>query len=210
MNQDEKFLVAFKKYLPEEAVSYCFNLWKEKPFNFFITKGRLTKLGDFRYRRDRKLQTISINHNLNPYQFLITYIHEVAHYRAFEDHGLGIKPHGVEWKITFRNLMTPLISDKIFPKDVLAALVRHFKNPKASTGADLFLSRTLKGYDKNVSDEKSLLVDLPKGEVFELQGRKFQKEHIRRTRILCAELNTGRKYLISAHAEVKRIDQSES
>jgi hypothetical protein len=54
------------------------------------------------------------------------------------------------------------------------------------------------------------LVDLSKGEIFELQGRKFQKEHIRRTRVLCAEINTGRKYLISAHAEVKRVLQSES
>ncbi|MFD2200198.1 transcription elongation protein SprT [Shivajiella indica] len=210
MNQDEKFLLAFRKYLPEEAVAYCFQLWKEKPFNFFITKGRLTKLGDFRYRRDRKLQTISINHNLNPFQFLITYIHEVAHYRAFEEHGLSIKPHGEEWKNTFRKLMIPVMSEKVFPKDILVALVRHFKNPKASTGADLFLSKVLKAYDKNVLDEKSLLVDLPKGEIFELQGRKFQKEHIRRTRILCAELETGRKYLISAHAEVKRVHQSES
>jgi hypothetical protein len=210
MNQDEKFLEAFKKYLPEASVPYCFHLWKEKPFNFFVTKERLTKLGDFRFRKDRKLQTISINHNLNPYQFLITFIHEVAHYRAFEDHGLGIRPHGGEWKSTFRNLMLPLLSEKVFPKDILMALNRHFRNPKASTGSDLFLSKTLKSYDKNESNGKSLLVDLPKGEVFELQGRKFQKEQIRRTRILCAELDTGRKYLISAHAEVKRIHQSES
>lgn len=210
MNQEEKFLTAFKKYLPQEAVTYCFQVWKEKPFNFLITKGRLSKLGDFRYRRDRKLQTISINHNLNPYQFLITYLHEVAHYRTFESFGLKIKPHGPEWKNAFRDLMQPMMTEKIFPKDILFALIRHFKNPKASTGADLFLSKTLKGYDKSICEETTLLVDLSKGEIFELQGRKFQKEHIRRTRILCAEINTGRKYLISAHAEVKRVLQSES
>lgn len=206
MNQQEQFLEAFKKYLPAGAVEYCFSLWQEKPFNFYITKGRLTKLGDFRYRKDRKLQTISINHDLNPYQFLITFVHEVAHYRAFENHGFNIKPHGAEWKMTFRKLMIPLLNDKVFPKEIQVALSRHLKNPKASTGADLFLSKTVKAFDNNIQSGKVFLADLAKGEVFELQGRKFQKDHTKRTRVLCEEVQTGKKYLISAHAEVKKLD----
>jgi hypothetical protein len=50
-----------------------------------------------------------------------------------------------------------------------------------------------------------LLADITPGEVFELQGRKFQKELTRRTRVLCQEVHTGKKYLISAHAEVKKV-----
>ncbi|MGY6742498.1 MAG: SprT-like domain-containing protein [Cecembia sp.] len=205
-NRDTQFLEAFKKHVPESAVDYCFQLWKEKPFNFYITRDRSSKLGDFRYRRDRKVQTISINYNLSPYQFLITYIHEVAHYRAFERYGWRIRPHGPEWKLTFRELMLPVLSDKVFPKDVYLVLVRHMKNPKASTGADLLLAKVLKPYDKNFSPDKSLLIDLPLGEIFSLQGRRFRKDQIRRTRVVCEELSTGKKYLISAHAEVRKSD----
>ncbi|MCH6236654.1 SprT-like domain-containing protein [Cognataquiflexum rubidum] len=208
MDKDQAFLKAFQKHVPLPAAEYCWNLWKELPFNFYITRTRQTKLGDFRYRRDQKIQTITINHDLNPYQFLITYVHEVAHFRAFEKYGLNIKPHGPEWKIAFRNLMTPLLSDQVFPKDVLIPLKRHFINPKASSGSDLFLSKAVKKYDGQKTDGVALLVDLIPGEIFELKGRAFKKEAIRRTRVLCQEVDTGRKYLISAHAEVKKIDKN--
>jgi len=208
MDKDLKFLDAFRKHVPPSAAEYCFQLWKDVPFNFYITKTRQTKLGDFRYRRDQKIQTITINHDLNPFQFLITYVHEVAHYRAFEKFGLNIKPHGQEWKTQFQLLISPLLVDDTFPKDILIPLRRHMVNPKASSGADLFLSKSLKKYQTNISLEISLLADLTPGAFFELQGRAFKKELTRRTRVLCQEVDTGKKYLISAHAEVKKIDKN--
>jgi len=207
MSQEQKFLEAFKKHVPETAALYCLELWKTKPFHLHITRERQSKLGDFRYRRDRSIQKITINHNLNPYQFLITYIHEVAHYRAFEKYGLNIKAHGPEWKAIFRELMSPMLNDAVFPKDVLLPLKRHMVNPKASSGADLFLSKSIRQHDLQDKSDKHLLADLFPGETFELQGRQFKKDQTRRTRVLCEELGTGRKYLIAAHAEVKKLDQ---
>jgi len=189
--------------LPVASVQYCWDLWYEDPFQFTISKSRSSKLGDFRYRTDRTVQHITINHDLNPYQFLITYVHEVAHYRAFKQYGLKIKPHGLEWKKSFQKLMSPMISDLVFPKDVLIPLKRYLINPKASTGADLFLSRELRKYDKFNEDKNTVyLSDVRPGENFILKGRRFKKETTRRTRILCLELNTGKKYLISGNAEV--------
>jgi len=208
MDKDLKFLEAFRKHVPTTAAEYCFQLWKEFPFNFYITKTRQTKLGDFRYRRDQKIQTITINHDLNPYQFLITYVHEVAHHRAFEKFGLSIKPHGREWKTQFQSLISPILNEEVFPKEILIPLKRHMANPKASSGADLFLSKSLKKFENNTSLEISLLADLTPGSFFELQGRAFKKELTRRTRVLCQEVNTGKKYLISAHAEVKKIEKN--
>lgn len=205
MSKDSSFLEAFQKHIPEAAVDYCFGLWKEDPFNFLITKERQSKLGDFRYRRDRKLQTISINYNLNSFQFLITYLHELAHYRAFKKYGLQIAPHGIEWKMTFQGLMIPMLENRVFPQDIHLALTKHMSNPKASTGADLFLSKVIKAYDKQKHDGVLLLADLQAGDQFEIKGRKFTKEHLRRTRVLCEEVSTGRKYLISAHAEVLKV-----
>ena len=192
-----------KHRVPDNAVQYCWDLWHEDPFHFILTKSRSSKLGDFRYRTDRKVQQITINHDLNRYQFLITYIHEVAHYRAFKSDGLRIKPHGTEWKKTFQKLMAPVLSDLVFPKDILLPLKRYLINPKASTGTDLFLSREVRKYDlRELDKEVVYLSQIKPGEDFTLRGRQFKKEATRRTRILCLELATGKKYLISGNAEV--------
>ena len=193
-----------KDRVPENALQYCWDLWKEDPFHFVISRSRASKLGDFSYRADRKIQQITINQDLNPYQFLITYLHEIAHYRAFKKYGPNIKPHGIEWKIAFQQLMSPVLSDLVFPKDVLLPLKRYLINPKASTGADLFLSREVRKYDLHRDSRMvTYLSDIKMGEHFTLKGRRFQKESTRRTRILCLEVKTGRKYLISSNAEVE-------
>jgi hypothetical protein len=203
MTVEEQFLAVFEKHLPEKAVQYCWKLWKQDPFHFYVSKARQTKLGDFRFRKDRKIQTITINHNLNQYQFLITYVHEVAHHRTYSQYGTSVKPHGEEWKKSFQQLMSPLLIDDIFPKAILIPLRRHMLNPKASSGSDLFLAKALKGHEPSVH---TLLADIHPGDYFMLQGRKFQKESLRRTRVLCQETSSGKKYLISAHAEVTKIN----
>jgi hypothetical protein len=205
MNVKKEIFLMLQQQVPENAAQYCFDLWLEDPFHFIISKTRSTKLGDFRFRSDRKIQTITINYDLNPYQFLITYIHEVAHYRAFKKWGLGIKPHGERWKSAFRSLMVPMLSDLVFPRDILIPLKRHMINPKASSGADLFLNREVRKYDKSKGESHTVyLNDLKIGEEFLLKGRKFKKENTRRTRVLCLEMDSGKKYLISAHAEIQK------
>lgn len=184
-------------------MQYCWDLWHEDPFHFKVAKSRSSKLGDFRYRAGRKVQQITINHDLNPYQFLITYLHEVAHYRAFKRYGSTIKPHGREWKRSFQTLMSPVLSDLVFPKDVLLPLKRYLINPKASTAADMFLAREVRKYDLQDDEPITYLSDIKPGGRFTLKGRQFKKETTRRTRILCLELNTGKKFLISGTAEVQ-------
>lgn len=204
MSVHNQVLALLRDRVPVDALQYCWDLWKEDPFHFTVTRARSSKLGDFRYRRDRQVQQITINHDLNPYQFLITYIHEVAHYRAFKKYGMDIKPHGLEWKSAFQQLMSPMLSDLVFPKDILLPLKRYLVNPKASTGADIFLSREVRKYDLHEDDRRiTYLSDIKLGQQFTLRGRRFQKESIRRTRILCLEIKTGKKYLISGNAEVE-------
>jgi hypothetical protein len=50
------------------------------------------------------------------------------------------------------------------------------------------------------------LADIPPQSHFILAGRKFKKGETRRTRILCEELATGKKYLVSRLAKVIRVD----
>jgi len=200
----EDWLKLLKGRVPDNALSYCYSLWEEDPFAFVISKTRVSKLGDFRYRSDQKIQKITINKDLNPYQFLITFIHEVAHHRVHAEHQVSKKPHGPEWKRTFRFLMAPVLHDRIFPLDLLIPLRMHMANPKASTGADYFLMKELNKY--NVPGNRVpgvLLGDLKIGSRFELKSRIFLKLEVRRTRVLCREVATGKRFLISSHAEVE-------
>ncbi len=190
-------------HLPKTAVPYCLILWEKKPFNFHVTRSRKSKFGDFRYRKDRKIQTITINTDLNPFQFLLTYIHEVAHLHAFAKFGIGINPHGIEWKTTFQELLFPLLKNEFFPIDILIPLRKHMSNPKASSARDLFLMKEMSKYDlKSDKQEGLFLSDLKPGNRFFLSGREFQKVETRRTRVLCLEIKSGRKYLIAQLARV--------
>jgi hypothetical protein len=207
MNSREKLSLIFEEHLPKTAVSYCLSLWDKDPFNFIVARTRKSKLGDFRYRMDRKIQTITINAELNPYQFLLTYIHEVAHHHAFLKFGISINPHGSEWKATFQELLFVILKEDIFPIDILIPLRQHMRNPKASSSSDLFLMKEMSKYDlKKVKSEGLFLSDLKPGNRFLLSGREFEKGETRRTRVLCLEVKSGRQFLIAQLAKVQTLE----
>ena len=207
MENSSKIREILVKFIPEPAWTYSLMLWESEPFHFKISKSRKTKLGDFRFRKDRKIQTITINGDLNPFQFLLTYIHEVAHLHTFVRYGYQIPPHGQEWKSSFRNLMAPILSDRYFPKDLLIPLRKHMLNPKASSSRDLFLMREMGKYDKEIiGDREVFLADLRLGSFFNLGERKFQKGPTKRTRSVCIDIDNQKKYMVSLLAKVTPHD----
>jgi hypothetical protein len=202
-----ELLRLFHRHLPASAIPYCLQLWEESPFHFFVKKPRNTKLGDFRYHSGQSIQTITLNVDLNPYQFLLTLIHEIAHLRTFAQHGTSHAPHGSEWKGLFKRLLEPVLTESTFPRDILVPLKLHMRNPSASSARDLFLMKEMSKYDvRSPKGETLFLADLAPQTHFELAGRKFKKGLTRRTRILCEELGTGKKYLVSRLARVNKLD----
>ncbi|QSE98634.1 SprT-like domain-containing protein [Fulvivirga lutea] len=195
-----KYQIALSKFIPEPAVNYCYELWVNYDFKLSIKKKRQSKLGDYKYDPRTKKHYITVNNDLNPYSFLITYIHEVAHLVTFKTHGRKVSPHGAEWKNEFKRLMLPLLNTSIFPDDVLRSLANYLKNPKASSCNDHALTKMLSKYDQT---NGVFLDEIPQGEVFKLGKRKFKKESLRRTRFVCVEIPSGRKYLISKSALVE-------
>jgi len=193
-----------KKYLPERAVTNCLELIRQTGVHLKIVNERITRHGDYRRTSDGKHQ-ITVNATLNPYRFLITLIHEIAHLVAFEKYGRRIKPHGLEWKHTFQHLMLPFIRPEIFPSKLLPLLAKHFKNPKASSSTDAKLSIALKQFDTQQSDN-SYVFELPIGSVFRIHnGKLYRKGKKRVKRYECIELNTGRMFLFQPNAEVEMI-----
>jgi len=207
----EKQISALAPHLPQAAVAYCAGLWKQHQFELCIVRPRRTRLGDFT-KRPHKNPRITLNANLNPYSFLVTYLHEVAHhvvYAAFPKK--RIAPHGQEWKAAFGDLLQPVLNENCFPADILSPLQRYSYNPKASTGSDAALVLALAKHNPEevksgdvaeASANKKTLLHLSEGANFVFQEREFTRGPLRRTRVLCFEKSSKRRYTIPAHALV--------
>ena len=87
--------------IPKSSVEYVRGLISSENIIFKLKKSRRTKHGDFSIKKNG-LVIITINEDLNAYRFLITLIHEISHYFSVKNYGLHIKPHGIEWKNTFK------------------------------------------------------------------------------------------------------------
>jgi SprT protein len=188
------------QHVPASAVNYCIRLWTEFPFDFVLRRNRLSKVGDFTCRAGKTPQ-ITVNHNLHPYLFLMTYIHEVAHLHVHQNLGFRVEAHGTEWKAAFQNLMAPVSTEETFPYPLLDGIIKHMASPKASSFSDAGLTQLFRDQDER---EKStlLLSQIPEGSIFRLHGRWFKKGKLKRTRVLCNEVKSRRQYLIPADAPV--------
>ena len=187
-------------FIPTTAKLQVEELLEATPIEIKITPKRLTKHGDFR-RQANGTSLITLNTTPNPYRFLITLLHELAHFKVSQQFSLRVKPHGPEWKTAYRKILVPFLNPEIFPDPICSVLARHMKNPKASTDRDFKLVMALRKYDP--PSLKTPVFELESGQHFSLEnGRVFTKLKRRRTRIECKEIKTGRIYLFSPHAEV--------
>jgi|SRR5699024_8493596 len=192
-----------EKYLPKKAVIPIYEIIKETRVYLKIVNERVTRHGDYKQLPNGQHQ-ITINANLNPYKFLITIIHELSHLVAFSKYGNYIKPHGKEWKITFQQMMMPFLQEDFFPKELLPLLLRHFRNPAATTDTDQYLTFALKKYDP--PNDLHCVFQIPYGGYFQLyNGRIFKRGNQRIKRFECIEVRTGKTYLFNPNAEVKLL-----
>jgi SprT protein len=192
-----------QKHLPEKSFDYCLDLFSRYPFKLKIKKARITKAGDFCAHHGHA-PIITINHDLNPFLFLTTFIHEFSHHAVYLIYGNKPQAHGSEWKLAFKTFMQPVMEMKIFPGDLQVALTEHLKDPMASSFSDTALTQIFRRYDPGNSD-RLLLSQIKEGEIFLLRTKQFRKGKLRRTRVLCDEVRTGRKYLVPVDAEVKPV-----
>ncbi|TYA59700.1 SprT-like domain-containing protein [Formosa maritima] len=193
-----------KPFISEKALTQVMTLLQHDYLTVKVKHERKTRHGDYKRLPNGKHQ-ITVNSNLNTYRFLITLIHEIAHFEAYNTFGKFIKPHGKEWKFTFQRLMLPFLNPDIFPSDLLPLLAKHFKNPKASSDTDAKLSLALKQFD--APNNKTFVFEIPLGTKFKLyNGKIFKKGNTRTKRIECVEISTGKLYLFNPNAEVELLE----
>lgn len=202
MPKQEAPLHQLKQYLPEGSFDEVSNYLLQYKVQLTITRERKTVLGDYRNSIAGKNHRISVNGNLNPFAFLITLLHELAHLFTYERFGHRVQAHGAEWKSEFSKLLARFLLKKIFPEDIQKTLLKTLQNPAASSCADTALLRVLHQYDEK-REGVTLVESLPAGAVFGIKGgRTFRKEDKVRKRFKCVELATGRVYLFSPVYEV--------
>ena len=198
-----------KRYFPETAVPMVGDIFEQRRFRLHFKRPRSSKLGDFRPPRTKNdFCSITLNLDLNPYQMLVTYVHEVAHYDVYQQYKYKLRrpqPHGKEWQAQFSALLQPFLTETVFPKDILEALQHHLQHIKASSTADQNLQRVMRRYDKH-SENVATVESLPNGARFVMQnGQVFQKGEKQRTRYKCFCENNRRWYFVAGLAEVKAL-----
>lgn len=189
-----------EKHLPENTFPYLRKWFGEHYIHIKITRGRNSKLGDYRKMPDKSHQ-ITINSTLQPQLFFFVLTHELAHLLAFENFGGRISPHGAEWKHTFRMMLLESIS--IYSEDLKPIILKFSKSPKANfmSSPDLVRYFHIEDYE----DESSYVEDLNIGDRFIYRKQTYIIEELRKKNYLCENLDNGKKYIFKPLARVEKL-----
>lgn len=197
----KKELTILHDILPARSADLVITYMHQYSIHLKIKRERKTVLGDYRPSGNGKPHTISVNANLNPYHFLITFIHELAHLVCYLQYGRKAAPHGKEWKNIFSGLLKKFIDDQVFPADISTALKSSLHNLAATTCSDPVLFKILYRYDDKPG--VYLVEQLEKGEIFTTEkGEKYQVIEKRRTRFACQHTESKKMYLFPGIYEV--------
>ncbi len=182
-------------YIPEESIDAVCDILILFPVKVKIVNPRKRIHGSYRRpRTTTDYHLITVNNDLNPYTFLLTLLHEIAHLQAcVNNKSVG---HDRAWKSCFTSLIKQFISLNVFPDDVRYALEKHMQNIKSSDFLDIFLTKTLQKYDTKTfaSQELVILEDVPKNAVFLHGDKKMEKKSLIRKYYLCKDLKTNKLY----------------
>jgi hypothetical protein len=171
-----------------------------------VTKARKSVLGDYRHPLMGANHKISVNGNLNQYEFLITLLHELGHLLCYEQYKNRVDAHGKEWKYLYGVLLADFIQRDLFPIDIKKSLKKTVLNPAATANGETALLLVLRRYDKAKKEGMAFVAHLPDGALFETEkGKRFKKIKKRRIRIECVELSTGHVYSFSGLTEVRVV-----
>lgn len=198
--------------LPADTEAYVHDLLGRHRIDVRLSRPRRTKLGDHRPPgRGRMAHRITVNNDLNPYAFLTTLLHEIAHAFTWERHRPArrwLRPHGSEWKREFEGVLAPLVSADVLPADITTALAQSMSNPAAATCSDRGLLLALARYDRP-DPTRVRVEELALGAIFRTDcGMLFHAGPRLRSRRQCFECRTGREYRVHGLARVELVTES--
>jgi SprT protein len=196
---------ALRPYLPDRSLEIIMDWANGHRVLMRIARGRRTKLGDYRPPVKDDIHRISVNGDLNPFEFLITLTHEIAHLFIWEKYGRRAKPHGIAWKKQYAFMLGILIEKNIFPQQIHLLISRQVANPRANSKSNTELVRAL--HSHNPVQVGVFLEDLPSGALFSLRdGRRFRKQEKLRKWYRCTSQDNRKAYRISPVTRVLPVE----
>ncbi|MBW8358798.1 MAG: SprT-like domain-containing protein [Weeksellaceae bacterium] len=188
-----------QKYLPEGSMPFLKKWFGEHYMHIKITRGRNSKLGDYRKMPDNSHQ-ITVNSTLQPQLFFFVLTHELAHLLAFDTSGRSISPHGPQWKNLFREML--LESIEVYSEDLKPIILKFSRTPKANFMASPELVRYF--HIEDYQDETNFVDDLNLQDKFMYRKQTYIIEQKLKKNYLCMNLNNGKKYIFKPLARVEK------
>jgi SprT protein len=188
--------------IPADLRDIFRKFWEKHPFELKIRGSRKTKLGDFRFDPVKGTFTITLNRDLSPQLFCITFLHEYAHLLVVVKFGRRSTPHGKEWKAEFSELLSLVQSHEIFRSEQQDAIRRIMKNPPASISSN---PRNYRVFLPELGERESYVESISPGDLFAYKGKYYKLQEKVRTRAICKESKSGRKYFFPFTTQVELV-----
>lgn len=198
---------AFAAYMPANAIGLIRPWFEKYKIKLTITRGRRSVLGNYlNPHKGHPHHAITINGDQNPFSFLVTLLHELAHLETFVKYANKVQPHGTEWQNIYRDIIKAYLGQHIFPEDLEQAIALSLHKVKAGSCSDPNLYKALAVHDKETIEGLVWVEELTSGSYFVTkEGLVFRMIEKRRTRFLCEQLGTKKQYLFQGVARVKQI-----
>ena len=201
----EEYKRILSDYLPKGAVEPVYAFLNRYSVHLHITRRRSSKLGDYRWPQQRhNYHEISVNGDMNRYQFLMVLLHEMAHLNTHQRHGHEVQPHGHEWQEQYRLQLNEYIA--CFPPDLAALITQYTAHIPLSRTIEKKIDAQLRHYDSDYNPSDNITLDqLEPGTLFRIAEKPeklFRSVERRRTRWICIALDDQKKYLVSGSARV--------
>ncbi|MDO5655009.1 MAG: transcription elongation protein SprT [Flavobacteriaceae bacterium] len=197
------FTEELNKYLIPGALHFVNKWCKGYGVDLIIKNARQTKLGDYRKAGNR--HQITLNYGLDKELSFHILTHEIAHMHARVKYGPNIKPHGIEWKITFSDLIYESLH--LF-KDEFQLILKDFApNPRAGYYSYPPIAEY---FQRKENPDRIVVKDMAFGSIFRSGNKIFKKVSQNKIRYICIEINTGRRFTVHPLAPVDEIIKNQS
>lgn len=197
----EHDIQVLNKYFLEHISPLIYDIITENDFYFKVTKKRSSKYGDFKPSQSNKAK-ITVNHDLDKDHFLVTFLHEYAHFIVWKKVKNLRNPHGELWKIEFYNLLKEFHFQNGFSLGLGEKLLKTFK--KRNNTITYSKNKMSEILTRNVLEDVKYLKDLENGLMFlDNKGNTFEIIEKRRTRFLCRNIKTKRLFLVHGLFKIK-------
>jgi predicted SprT family Zn-dependent metalloprotease len=202
--ENENFLLKYlgNKQVVEHVTSLVYS---KKNLQLIVRNPRKSFYGNMIYSKRNDWFKIYINQNLSPSFFLYVFLHEYAHVLTHLQFGLKVKPHGKEWQNSFFMLLQEAMDKALFENNIHAEIEKQFfKTRVYSNLRDSHIKSLMDKID--LGKEQHCIKDIPLNSIVLLSNNmKLKIEKKIRTRYVCADMNSKKKYLVPGFMAVKEV-----